>query len=246
MQFIRQIGIFILVVLMGIVVYVSWTALQEVRALQGQLAATTYEAAVSPPPPFREEHLDRLRQGDYALFLRHAEREHGLTGVPLIDLATHFDDFDTVQSELPGHCLTETGKQSAVNFGEFFQELNIPIGAVYSSPICRSIQTAELAFGRVDGIVDELSFLRHNYGDSETREYYAERLQSFIRSSFREGTNIVLSGHGNMLHHMDIPDGNLEELGFLILDRDLEVVAIANPDQFADLIYALRLQPEAD
>jgi hypothetical protein len=244
MKLIRMIGICALVLLMLLITFISWTALQEVRALQSQLTATTGDVQVSTPPPFREEHLARLHDGGYVIFLRHAEREHGLTGVPFIDLSTHFDDFETIDSDLPGHCLTETGKQSAVKFGQFFEELKIDIGAVYSSPICRAMQTAELAFGRIDGVVDELSFLRHNYGDTETRVYYAEKLQSFIKSSFRDDTNVVLSAHGNMLYHMDIPDGNLEELGFFILDRELEIVAIANPDQFADLIYAMRLKPK--
>lgn len=244
MHLLRIAGIYLMVLLLAVVAYLSWTVLEEVRDLREQQAATAREARPSPPAPFREEHLAGLREGGYVLFLRHAEREHGLTGVPFIDLSTHFDDFDTVHSDLPGHCLTETGVQSAIKFGQFFDELKIDVGAVYSSPICRSIQTAELAFGRVDEVIDELSFLRHNYGDVESRAYYGEKLKSFIRSSFRDGTNVVLSAHGNMLHHMEIQDGNLEELGFLILDRDLEIVAIANPDQFADLIYALRLKPE--
>jgi len=46
--------------------------------------------------------------------------------------------------------LTDRGREHARAIGEAVGALGIPIGAVLASPLCRTVETATLAFGRVE------------------------------------------------------------------------------------------------
>ena len=52
-------------------------------------------------------------------------------------------------SGIPYH-LTEAGREQARKIGEAFRAREIPIARVLSSPWCRCLDTARLAFGRVE------------------------------------------------------------------------------------------------
>lgn len=197
------------------------------------------------PLPLEEAHIHDLRKGGHVLFLRHAEREHGIPGMELVDLAEHVPDVDRPAEDMPGHCLTEAGKESARVLGQMLETLDVPIGRVYSSPICRARQTARLAFDRLDNKVEVLSFVHHNYGDEDTVRHHGQRLRNFLREHVRDDTNLVMSAHGNMLSPLDVDYDDLEELGFIIFDSDLKPVARANPGEFAALIYAMEVPQDA-
>lgn len=195
--------------------------------------------------PLEREHIELLRNGGHIIFLRHAERVHGIPGMELVDLAVHVPGVERPSSDMPGYCLTEAGKESAKVFGQMINQLGIPIGKVYSSPICRALQTAELAFGRVDGQAEVLSFVHHHYGDEADLKRHAKRLREFFRKHWREDTNIVMSAHGNMLMPLGVEYDDLQELGFLIFDRNLQVIARANPGELAGLVYELKVPTDA-
>lgn len=196
-------------------------------------------------PPLEHKHIELLQSGGYLIFLRHAEREEGISGIELIDLAEHIEGMDKPPEDLPGHCLTEAGRHSAKVLGQLFAKLGIRITRVYSSPICRARQTAQLAFGRVDKEVEVLSFVHHNYADAEGQERHGRRLREFMSNSLRPDGNVVMAAHGNMLSPLGLDIDKLQPLGFLILNEDLEVVALANPDVLATLIYDLEVPVDA-
>ena len=84
--------------------------------------------------------LAALRAGGYIIYFRHADTDHR-------------------QQDIPGHpledCtkqrnLTDRGREHARAIGEAVGALGIPIGAVLASPLCRTVETATLAFGRVE------------------------------------------------------------------------------------------------
>lgn len=199
----------------------------------------------SPLLPVERQHIEALREGGHVIFLRHAEREEGIPGMELIDLAEHVPGVASPSEDMPGACLTEAGRESAKVLGQMFAKLEIPVGRVYSSPICRAVQTAELAFQRVDERVEVLSFVHHNYGDEADVNRHGRRLRRFFHKHRREDTNIVVSAHGNMLSPLGVEYDDLEELGFLIFNSDLEVIARANPGEFAALIYSMEVPEDA-
>ena len=96
-------------------------------------------AMAQPPSPTHvtgprlegEPLLDALRAGGYTLYFRHAAR-------------------DRTQSLPPekSDCLVESGKAQARAIGEAMKALRIPIGESIASPMCRTMETAELIAGR--------------------------------------------------------------------------------------------------
>jgi phosphohistidine phosphatase SixA len=81
--------------------------------------------------------LAALREGGLVIFLRHAE-----TGSSAPDQ----------MNAVLGDCATQrnldaTGRAQAVAIGAAFRELGIPVSRVLSSPYCRTLETAALAFG---------------------------------------------------------------------------------------------------
>ena len=81
--------------------------------------------------------LAALKAGGNVIFIRHAATER---------------DFADQVSAVMGDCstqrtLSEAGWQQARAIGKAFDQLQIPVGEVYSSEYCRAWQTADLAFG---------------------------------------------------------------------------------------------------
>jgi hypothetical protein len=107
-----------------------------------QSANTTTEEA--KPEPIPQELAGKLRQGGFLIFFR-----HGLT--PNYKDAIDRDPDDP----RPGDCsyqrnLSADGIEQARAIGEAFRELEIPVGIVRASPMCRAMDTAWYAFGRYE------------------------------------------------------------------------------------------------
>ncbi|HWN12547.1 MAG TPA: histidine phosphatase family protein, partial [Candidatus Dormibacteraeota bacterium] len=98
-------------------------------AVLGQQSAAT---------PLRgPELLAALRAGGYILYFRHADTDHGQND----DRMTGVEDCTTQRN------LTDRGRDHSRAIGEVIRTLGIPIGAVLASPLCRTVETAMLAFG---------------------------------------------------------------------------------------------------
>jgi hypothetical protein len=81
--------------------------------------------------------------GGYVIYLRHASRLSGPQ--------------EPFSAETPLAAFSDCGKQrnltiggrgEAVRIGHTLETIGVPIGEVYALPLCRTRQTAELAFGR--------------------------------------------------------------------------------------------------
>src|SRR5262245_18181258 len=95
-------------------------------------------AAPATPPIMRE-----LREGRLVLVLRHAATE------------TRIDDMEeSLRSCDLQRNLSEVGRKEAREIGAAIRRLEIPIGDVRASPMCRTFETAELAFGRAQRDLD--------------------------------------------------------------------------------------------
>ena len=124
-----------------------------------------------------------LRQGGFVLYFRHAR--------------TDFSQDDTDLSDL-SNCATQrnlsaVGQTQARLIGEAIAALGIPIGEVLSSELCRTRETAELAFGRATPIPDLTSF---GTAGSEAEELErAAALRGLLATPPAPGANTVLVGH---------------------------------------------------
>lgn len=82
----------------------------------------------------------RLQDGGYVLLIRHAATHPGIGDPPGFRLAV----CSTQRN------LSDRGKREAHALGEAFRRRGIPLGPVLSSRWCRCLDTARLAFGRVE------------------------------------------------------------------------------------------------
>lgn len=214
------------------------TNIQEVRTEIA--AAAEPEAPKSPLPPLDRELVEKLQQGGYTLFLRHGARVHGNASARLFDMSAHVDGMAPSDQALEGFCLSRVGKESSRLLGQFMQKMEVPVGEVYASPLCRSLQSATLAFPSLPAqVADSLSFLRHNYGDASVKEAHGLELKALLSAPVPSGVNRVFVSHGNVLRHIGIDDTGLEELGFIVLDGDMNAVAITDPMAFSTLFYEM-------
>ena len=127
--------------------------------------------------------LAALRQGGLVIYFRHAR--------------TDFSQDDTDLSDLT-NCATQRnlspeGHAQARLIGEAIAALAIPIGEVLSSELCRTRETAELAFGRTTPMPDLTSF--GTAGSEAEEQERAAALRRLLATPPAPGTNTVLIGH---------------------------------------------------
>ncbi len=108
------------------------------------LAAPLHAEDAKPPQGIDVALMAKLRQGGLLVFFR-----HGLT--PNYKDALDHDPDDP----LPANCshqrnLSADGIAQSRAIGEAFRNLEIPLGIVRASPMCRSYDTAWYAFGRYE------------------------------------------------------------------------------------------------
>ena len=135
------------------------------------------------PAAAEEEPWALLRQGGHVVLVRHTITTPGFgdpEGFRLSDCSTQRN-------------LSEEGKAHAKRIGEAFREFGVPIDAILSSPWCRCVETAGLAFDRGAEVWPALSNL---FGRPENRQRQIEELSARIGSWKGKG-NLVLVTHGS-------------------------------------------------
>ena len=148
-------------------------------------------------PALADDSLLRdLRAGGHIIFLRHAE-----TGPAWPDQRQAvLGDCDSQRD------LNATGRADAQAIGQAITALGIPVDAVLASPYCRTMETAALAFGRVQPEwalnlpTDTLSPMAHAVMGFDL-------LQLLARRPLGAG-NLVLVGHS---YHVAVAFGPLPE-----------------------------------
>lgn len=133
------------------------------------------------------ELVGRLRQGGYVLYLRHASTDFSQNDSRM----TSYADCATQRN------LTDKGRAEARAIGEHVKRLKIPIGEVLASPFCRTMETARLAFDKAQATNDVRG------GPVEAARY--EALRRLLSSPVPQGTNRVISSHGNPFHALAGP-----------------------------------------
>ena len=81
-------------------------------------------------------------KGGYVIYLRHADRLSGPREP--FGAATPLAAFDDCGKQ---RNLSSAGREEAVQIGRAFEAFAVPIGDVYALPLCRTRETAHLAFG---------------------------------------------------------------------------------------------------
>jgi phosphohistidine phosphatase SixA len=149
------------------------------------------------------EIVAELRKGGYVIFLRHTKTDWDQKDIEPFN----YSDCTTQRN------LTEEGRAQAKLIGEAYRAFGIPIAKVLSSPFCRCVDTASLAFGDYE-VNEDLAHIAYSE-DKEGRKrtaYLRAKTKEFLSTVPPPGTNIVLVGHSpNLIPIVDIrplPEGN--------------------------------------
>ena len=90
--------------------------------------------------------------------------------------------------------LDDSGRAQATRIGEAFRQNGIAVGEVLSSPRCRCLDTARLAFGRAQ----TLDVLGGALNDTERRQRQLAAIKQAI-AAHRSGPPLVLVTHGSVV-----------------------------------------------
>lgn len=142
-------------------------------------------APASEPAALSGQRLvEALQDGGYVLVLRHTA-----TGSGGIDSLTTLGDCAAQRS------LTDAGREDARSLGAAVRELDIAIGRVVASPFCRTVETAELAFGMADTDRALLALASVGEDGSEPQERTLDAARRLAAQVPEPGTNTALVGH---------------------------------------------------
>ena len=179
------------------------------RACVVTAAAAIGVSALAPQPSLAQgqallpqlagrELVEALAKGGYVILMRHAATDRFVGDPDQFDLA----DCTTQRN------LSEEGRRQATLIGRSFEKLGIEISRVLTSPFCRCVDTAKLAFGRVEksdalAAVDDLTY--------PERDARGMQIRQMLGTAPAAGTNTVLITHtGNLLYSFGLqvrPEG---------------------------------------
>ena len=135
-------------------------------------------ASTEPSPAL----LAALRAGGHVLYFRHADTDHRQTDArPLA-----FEDCATQRN------LTDRGRANSRAIGEAFRALGIPIGPVLASPLCRTVETAMLAFG----VAERALAVRDAGPEPAGSPARFAALRALLETAPPSATNTAIVGHG--------------------------------------------------
>jgi phosphohistidine phosphatase SixA len=161
--------------------------------LATQIATVSARTPLKPPSIPAPAMMDAgqlvplLQKGGYILIMRHERTE-----IPSRD-----DDYSKPATDcMAQRNLSVAGYAGSVETGKAFSALNIPIGKVLASPMCRGMDTARMAFGKVE---PEMRLIHHDNIPGRTPEVSGAEMRSLISELTPGESNTVLVSHiGNI------------------------------------------------
>jgi broad specificity phosphatase PhoE len=134
-------------------------------------------------PAWADEGLwNLLEKGGQVILIRHTITEPGTGDPPGFRL----DDCATQRN------LSDAGRAHARRIGEAFRQRQVPVARVLSSPWCRCVETAKLAFGKAETSTP----LSNLFGRPENRERQVREMKRLI---VKPAENLVLVSHGSTI-----------------------------------------------
>ncbi|CAH2213426.1 histidine phosphatase family protein [Tepidibacter aestuarii] len=151
--------------------------------------------------------VDLLREGGYILYSRHGEATVGVDQ-PNLNFWYCFTQRN----------LSEEGRKQAIYYGEILRDLQIPISyPIITSPFCRTIKTAQLAFGKANIKIDPFLFEIYKLSKSSSsteQKIILDFLRSMLEIEPPHGNNRVIIAHG---FSRDIGLGEIPNMGTVII-----------------------------
>lgn len=156
--------------------------------------------------PATKTMLDDVRRGGFVLYLRHGNTDNSradrFPGLDLADCSTQ-------------RVLTEDGRKMAKRVGEAIQRARLPIAEIRVSPLCRTRDTAALAFPGQAVEVDLNLMYTANLTSAQKAPLLA-KTRELLATPVLAGSNRLIVAHGPNL--MDLI-GYFPKEGTLVIFR---------------------------
>ena len=195
-----------------------------IAAMLCGLFAMAPSVATSQSNAMEADLLARLRAGGHVIVIRHAATDRSRSDHDLVD----FGDCSTQRN------LSLQGRADALTIGVATRHLEIPVGAVWASPYCRAVETAERAFGRatvVEGL-ERLYPVRDETADSRVSQLILDQMP------LPGEPNLFIVSHGvyPAILQPDVAIGEGEAAIYAMSDgENTELVGRVAPDAWLDL-----------
>lgn len=137
-----------------------------------------------PPAPAMDlpSLVRALQHGGYVIYFRHAATDQSKPDSDRLDLKNCATQRN----------LSEKGREQSRVIGKAFSDLGIKVSSVLSSPYCRCIDTAKIAFGKAT-VVHDLEFaMAKNEADTKR---LGKALRKYLGATPQRGTNTVIVAH---------------------------------------------------
>lgn len=169
-------------------------------ALSAALAMPACAQRAAEPSPARSsipqrevapaELMSELRKGGYILYFRHAATDFSQND-------SNMKSFEDCASQ---RNLIDRGRADARVVGAAIKQLAISVGAVLASPFCRTVETAQIAFGRAE----KTQQVRGGPAAPADSDRYAP-LRKILIAPVQKGANLVVVSHANPFYSVAGP-----------------------------------------
>jgi len=179
-----------------------------------------------------KELFEFLKNGNNTIFIRHSHKlpSEFQQGFDVLELNGFKSEYISLNN-----CLTERGKEEARFIGLLFKKLNLKISSVYSSPICRCIETAEIAFEQHIK-ADYLAYL--GIVDVKKRKINQEKAKNLFYKKPKKNFNKIIVGHGSTPKLVGLKLPNIGQSAMIIYNHENEdVVGILEFNKMVHAFY---------
>jgi phosphohistidine phosphatase SixA len=174
----------------GLAAAIAVTLLCPSASAQVPASAASERNALPAREPAPSVLLSELRKGGYILYFRHAATDFSQNDSKM----KSYEDCSSQRN------LTDAGRAEARGVGDAINHLAIPVGSVLASPFCRTVETAQLMFGRAE----KTQQVRGGPATPADSERYAP-LRKILMTPIRMGANLAIVSHGNPFHSVAGP-----------------------------------------
>jgi len=211
------------------------TRIRFAFALAALLCAPAWAQTPAAPErsslPSRElppaELLAELRKGGYILYFRHTSTDFSQNDAKM----KSYEDCVNQRN------LIDRGRAEARTAGAAIRQLGIPFERVLASPFCRTVETAQLIFGRAE----KMQEVRGGPAAPAGSERYAA-LRKILATPVHAGSNLAVVSHGNPFYSVAGPPYLAEGEAAVLrpLGADFQVIARIPVDRWDALGNASR------